>query len=391
MTTDQASYSIIQSLLKSLLSQVWELSTPKNITYLWGFGRFLGIIITVQIVSGFLLAFYYVRGSEAWGSVVEITREVRFGWVIRLIHRNTASFVFLILFIHFVRGLVQASFYMLWPWLRGLVIMLLTMIAAFLGYVLPWGQISFWGATVIINLLSVLPIGKDIVTWLWGGFYVSAFTCRFFYAVHFLVPFVVLIIAGVHLILLHFTGRRVPGGLSISGALKIKFTHLFTIKDCVNLTIIWGMWLTLLIFPDWSADPVNFVVSDMSNSPLHIQPEWYFLHLYAILRSIPNKVGGLIGFGIALLLLSVLAFLISPQKISQIKSYTLIVWRFIFCNRVLMWLGIQPVEAPFIFIGQISSLIYFLYIGVCLRIDFYLAVLWNWRILGIANPPIFLL
>lgn len=360
---------IANRLLKSLLGQVWELSTPKNITYLWGFGRFLGIVIVIQVISGFLLAFYYVRGSEAWSSVIELTREVSSGWVIRLIHSNTASFVFVVLFIHFLRGLIQASFYLIWPWIRGLVIMLLTMMAAFLGYVLPWGQISFWGATVIINLLRVLPIGKTLVIWLWGGFYVSTFTCRFFYAVHFIVPFVVLAVAGVHLLLLHFTGRTIPGGLRVSNSLKIKFTHIFTIKDRVNLILLWVIWLFILFRPDWSADPVNFVVSDISNSPLHIQPEWYFLHLYAILRSIPNKVGGLVGFVLALILLARLVAVGFEQKVSQIKAYSILVWSFIRVNCILIWLGMQPVEAPYVNIGQVITVLYFSYILLVLLWD----------------------
>lgn len=369
---------ITRSLLKSTLSQVWELSTPKNINYFWGFGSFLGIIIVVQVASGFFLAFYYVSGSEAWNSVVELTREVQFGWILRLIHRNTASFVFLVLFIHYVRALVQASFYLILPWTRGLIIKILTIAAAFLGYVLPWGQISFWGATVIINLLRVLPIGKTLVTWLWGGFYVSSFTCSFFYAVHYLVPLVVLAMAGVHLILLHFTGRRSPAGIRMSRRLKIKFGHAFTIKDAVNLSILWIFWLWLLAYPDWSADPVNFVVSDISNSPIHIQPEWYFLHLYAVLRSIPSKVGGLVGFAIALLLLFSLAIVQSKQKINYLNSYNLLVWSFFFTNLILIWLGIQPVESPFVEIGQLLTFLYFAYIVIVLAIDFILSnIMWR--------------
>jgi quinol-cytochrome oxidoreductase complex cytochrome b subunit len=232
----------------------------------------LGIVIVIQIMSGFLLAFYYVRGSLAWDSVVEITREVNYGWLFRVIHSNTARFVFVVLFTHFLRGLIQSSFYLIGPWLRGWIIMLLTIAAAFLGYVLPWGQISFWGATVIINLLRVLPIGKVLVVWLWGGFYVSFFTCRFFYAAHFLVPFIVIVIALVHLILLHFRGRRTPSGLSRT--IKIKFLHLFLYKDIVNFILIWFMWIWALYTPDWRADPVNFVPRDLSSSPIHIQPEW---------------------------------------------------------------------------------------------------------------------
>jgi len=313
------------------------------------------------------LAFYYVRGTIAWDSVVEITREVNFGWLLRIIHRNTASFVFVILFIHFLRGLIQASFYLRGPWLRGWVIILLTIAAAFLGYVLPWGQISFWGATVIINLLRVLPIGRTLVIWLWGGFYVSFFTCRFFYAAHFLVPFIVLGIAGIHLILLHFRGRRTPGGLTRT--IKIKFTHLFLIKDVVNIIILWVILIWALNSPDWSADPVNFVPSDLSSSPIHIQPEWYFLHLYAVLRSIPNKLGGLIGFALAILILRILSLVKSKQRISRLKLYSLIAWWFISFNLILIWLGSQPVEDPYVFIGQTTTILYFLFLFLIIIYD----------------------
>lgn len=349
---------------------MWELRTPKNITYLWGFGRFLGIVIVIQVASGFFLAFFYIGGDGAWESVVRLTREVSGGWIIRLIHGNTASFVFLVMYIHFFRAIIQRSFYVTYPWLRGWLIIVLTILAAFVGYVLPWGQISFWGATVIINLLRVLPSGKTLVIWLWGGFYISSFTCRFFYAIHYIVPFVILVMAGVHLFLLHFRGRSLPGGLSRFSGLMIKFRFLFTYKDIVNLILLWLIFIWALVLPDWSADPVNFAISDPSNSPLHIQPEWYFLHLYAVLRSIPRKVGGLIGFALALCLLLVLGIIQAYQTLSQFKIYRIIAWYFFRVNVVLLWLGMQPVEEPYVFMGQVVTSLYFLYILLVLLIDF---------------------
>jgi len=348
---------------------VWALRTPKNISYFWGFGRFLGIVIVIQIASGFLLACYYVSGQLGWDSVIEITREVYGGWILRLIHGNTASFVFIILFVHFLRGLVQRSFYLAGPWISGWLIKVLVMASAFLGYVLPWGQISFWGATVIINLLSILPKGKILVIWLWGGFYVSSFTCRFFYALHFLVPLVVLVIAGVHLLLLHSRGSSVPGGIRRFWGLFIKFSHFFRYKDTVNFIIFWAIIILCFAFPDWSADPVNFIASDLSNSPLHIQPEWYFLHLYAVLRSIPNKIGGLIGFFLALFLLSTLSLVFANHRLAQFKIYNSLVWTFISANLILLWLGIQPVEDPYVFIGQLSATVYFVYFGAVFSFD----------------------
>jgi len=359
-------------LIKRVLKSLWELTTPKNISYLWGFGRFLGIVIRIQIVSGILIAFYYVSGSLAWDSVVEITREVNYGWLLRIIHRNTASFVFVVLFIHFFRGILQSSFYLKGPWISGWVIMLLTIGAAFLGYVLPWGQMSFWGATVIINLLSVLPIGKTLVIWLWGGFYVSFFTCRFFYAAHFLLPFVVIGVVAIHLFFLHFRGSTTPGGTSNN--LKVKFSYLFLYKDIVNLRLLWLIWIITLNSPDWSADPVNFVPSDLSSSPIHIQPEWYFLHLYAVLRSIPNKIGGLIGFVLAILVLSLLSLTQAIHSLNRLSSYDSLAWRFVAINFILIWLGSQPVEAPYIFIGQSCTILYFSAISLILMYD--LLLIW---------------
>jgi len=213
-------------------------------------------------------------------------------------------------------------------------------------------------------------MGKTLVIWLWGGFYVSFFTCRFFYAAHFLVPFLVLGLAGIHLILLHFSGRRTPGGLT--RVIKIKFTHLFLFKDIVNLRFLWFIWIWALLSPDWSADPVNFVPRDLSRSPIHIQPEWYFLHLYAVLRSIPNKLGGLIGFVLAIIVLRLLALVKSNQRISRLGSFPRLIWWFLSFNVVLIWLGSQPVEDPYIIIGQILTGLYFGSILTVLTNDFIL-------------------
>jgi ubiquinol-cytochrome c reductase cytochrome b subunit len=315
-------------------------------------------------MSGVLLALFYVRGASAWDSVVEISREIFGGWMVRLIHMNTASYVFLVLFIHFFRSIIQRSFSLVGPWASGWLLMLISIAAAFLGYVLPWGQISFWGATVIINLIRILPKGGLLVIWLWGGFYVSNYTCRFFYAFHFLLPLLSILLIIAHLILLHYSGRRRPGGVSRSNRLKIKFSQFFLYKDLVNLILIWSILTWMLFSPDWSRDPVNFIPSDTRSSPIHIQPEWYFLHFYAILRSIPNKLGGLVGFFLAIFLLLALSFYQNFLSLRQFKIYNFFGWLFIRTNVFLMWLGIQAVEEPFIVIGQITSLLYFRYIFV---------------------------
>lgn len=359
------------------------MATPKNISYFWGFGRLLGFIIIAQTISGVFLAFYYVSGHSAWDSVVEIVRETSFGWLLRLVHRNGASFMFVIMFVHFFRGVIYCSFYLKLVWLRGWLILFFSMASAFLGYVLPWGQMSFWGATVIINLLSILPRGKLIVIWLWGGFYVSYFTSRFFFAIHFIIPLIVIIIIITHLTFLHFIGSCNPVMLD-SNRLKLKFKYFFLYKDVVNLIILWIFWSWCLIFPNWSADPVNFISSDLSNSPLHIQPEWYFLHFYAILRSIPNKLGGLIGFIAALFLIALLAFTKSNQLIAQLNFYKTVSWSFIYINMFLLWIGIQVVEQPFIKIGQILTSFYFLFIGAVFFFDLTL-VLVSWRFYRVAS------
>jgi len=196
------------------------------------------------------------------------------------------------------------------------------------------------------------------------------FTCRFFYAAHFLLPFIVLLVAGVHLVLLHFSGRTTPRGLI--STIKIKFTHLFLFKDAVNLILLWFIWIWALKAPDWSADPVNFIPRDLSRSPIHIQPEWYFLHLYAVLRSIPNKIGGLIGFVLAIMVLRLLALVRSKQGISRLSSFPRVAWWFISFNLILIWLGSQPVEDPYILIGQVITFLYFFILFVVLLNDFFL-------------------
>jgi ubiquinol-cytochrome c reductase cytochrome b subunit len=280
------------------------------------------------------------------------------------------------MFMHIFRGIFFSSFFLKGPWLSGWVILVVTIIVAFLGYVLPWGQMSFWGATVIINLLRVLPIGNILVIWLWGGFYVSYITCSFFYSLHFLLPFAILVLVISHLFFLHFSGRRAPRGLRASHSLKVKFHLLFLYKDIVNLIFFWGFWLFFIKFPDWAADPVNFLVSDLTSSPLHIQPEWYFLNLYAVLRSIPNKVGGLIGFAMALVALVFLRGVVNNQKLSHLKLTPWLFWSFVSVNFLLLWLGSQPVEAPYVSLGQVLTFVYFTNILCYNAMDLALKKLW---------------
>nr|YP_009346448.1 cytochrome b [Xiphinema rivesi]AOT84258.1 cytochrome b [Xiphinema rivesi] len=353
------------------LSTLWELPSPKTLSYWWGFGSLLGILMVIQVASGLILAFCYSSGFLAWLSVVEITREVYAGWLIRSIHSNTASFVFFVMFMHFFRGIIQSSFYLGLPWISGFVLMLLTMAAAFLGYVLPWGQMSFWGATVIINLLSILPYGKMLVVWLWGGFYVSAATCSFFFALHYIIPFAVLMVILIHLFFLHFSGSTSFGGMNYSDSLKVKFGLLFSVKDMVNIIFIWAGFLLVLSMPDLFSDPVNFLPADLSSSPVHIQPEWYFLHFYAVLRAIPNKVGGLVMFFLAIFIILLFSWMKSEISLSHFLYYDFLAWSFVFFNFLLIWLGSQPVEDPFIGLSQFMTLLYFSFFFFLKSMDFF--------------------
>jgi len=357
------------------LGVIWELSTPKSISFIWGLGRLLGLILTVQIFSGLILSFYYSSGIEAWNSVIILRREVRLGWVIRLFHRNGASFIFLVLFLHLLRGLYFNSFALMNVWFSGYLLIVLCIGTAFLGYVLPWGQMSFWGATVIINLVSILPYGKNLVVWLWGGFYVSYLTCRFFFTIHFLLPFLIVILIMFHLTALHLRGRSSFRGIRNSSAVKFKFQELFLFKDLVNVVLIWLALIISLIYPDWLSDPVNFIISDLSTSPMHIQPEWYFLNLYGILRSIPNKLGGLIAFTAALASLLILPSLSLIQRIRIVLSFKYIFWCFLFLNLVLIWLGSQLVETPFAEIRQVLTGLYFVCIFIILIINLIVKIL----------------
>lgn len=244
-------------------------------------------------------------------------------------------------------------------WLSGFVIMLLTIAAAFLGYVLPWGQISLWGATVIINLLRVLPYGKALVVWIWGGFYVSEYTCSLFFGLHYLVPFVVLAVAGAHMIFLHKYGRRSPTGISLSSSLKIKFRPFFIYKDIINVLILLTILLVILMFPYWAGDPENFLEADLTSSPLHIQPEWYFLQYYAILRRIPSKSGGILAFLFSIVGLAIISLSFTIYKINNYFYYPFIIYLFFSINIMLIWLGRQPVEDPFIGMSQILRVAYF--------------------------------
>lgn len=355
----------INPILKIINNSVINLPTPLNISIWWNFGSLLGICLIIQIISGFFLSIHYVPNIEiAFYRIIHIIQDVNYGWLFRLIHINGASIFFICIFIHTGRGLYYNSFILTHTWLIGVIIILLTIRTAFIGYVLPWGQISFWGATVITNLLSAIPyIGDIIVKWLWGGFSVNNATLNRFYSFHFIFPFIVLFIVILHLTYLHQTGSTNPIGLK-RNYYKIRFNPYYSIKDILGfIIIIFILIIICLLNPYILGDPENFNIANPIITPVHIQPEWYFLFAYAILRSIPNKLGGVIALLLSILILIILPFNIN-YKIKGFKFYYLNqinFWIFINLFIILTWIGAKPVEDPYIFIGQIASILYFIY------------------------------
>nr|YP_009368191.1 cytochrome b [Lepilemur grewcockorum]ADP68283.1 cytochrome b [Lepilemur grewcockorum] len=351
-------------LLKIINNSLIDLPTPPNISSLWNFGSLLGACLTIQIITGLFLAMHYTADTTtAFSSVTHICRDVNYGWTIRYLHANGASMFFLCLFIHVGRGLYYGSFTLLETWNVGIILLFSVMATAFMGYVLPWGQMSFWGATVITNLLSAIPyIGTDLVEWIWGGFSVSKATLTRFFALHFVLPFIILALVMIHLLFLHETGSNNPLGTS-SDSDKIPFHPYYTTKDFLGLLLLILLLMVLTLFyPDLLGDPDNYSPANPLNTPPHIKPEWYFLFAYAILRSIPNKLGGVMALILSILILAVIP-LLQPNKQQTMMFRPLsqfLFWILVADLLTLTWIGGQPVEDPFITIGQVASILYFL-------------------------------
>lgn len=352
-------------LLSALNNRVIILPSPANINILWNFGSLLGICLGIQIITGIFLAIHYARdASLAFKRVIHICYDVNYGWLLRTLHANGASIFFICIYIHTGRGLYFGSYRFIHTWNIGVIILLATIATAFLGYVLPWGQISFWGATVITNLLSAIPYcGTAIVEWLWGGFAVRNPTLSRFFALHFLFPFVIAALVIIHLIFLHETGSNNPIGLNRNFD-KIPFHPYFTIKDLVGFLVAgWTLIIICLQFPYLLGDPDNFIPANPISTPAHIKPEWYFLFAYAILRSIPNKLGGVIALVASIIILFILPFT-NTFKFRATQFYPfnkILFWSFISIFSLLTWIGARPVEEPFITTGQVLTIIYFLY------------------------------
>nr|AEF79944.1 cytochrome b [Takydromus septentrionalis] len=351
-------------LLKIINASFIDLPTPSNISAWWNFGSLLGLCLIIQIMTGLFLAMHYTADIlSAFSSIAHIHRDVQYGWLIRNLHANGASMFFICIYLHIGRGLYYGSYLFMETWNIGIILLLLTMATAFMGYVLPWGQMSFWGATVITNLLSAVPyIGTTLVEWVWGGFAVDNATLTRFFTLHFVLPFIIMGTSLVHLLFLHETGSNNPTGLN-SNTDKIPFHPYYTYKDLLGALLMMSSLLLLaLISPNLLGDPENFSPANPLVTPPHIKPEWYFLFAYAILRSIPNKLGGVLALLFSILILFIMPFThLSKQRTMSFRPLSqMLFWLLISDILILTWIGGQPVEHPFIVIGQLASALYFM-------------------------------
>lgn len=339
--------------------------TSINTSYMYGFGSLAGLMLVVQILTGVFLAMHYTPHVDlAFASVEHIMRDVNNGWLIRYAHANGASFFFLVVYIHIARGLYYGSY--MSPrehlWASGVLIFVLMMATAFIGYVLPWGQMSFWGATVITNLFSAIPVvGESIVQWLWGGFSVDNATLNRFFSLHYLLPFAIAGLALVHLVLLHQNGSTNPLGIE-SNVDKISFYPYFYVKDLLGFVTLMALFTFFVYFqPNTLGHPDNYIPANPMVTPAHIVPEWYFLPFYAVLRSIPDKLGGVLAMGGAIVMLLIMPWL----NTSEVRSsafrpiYRKLFWFLLADFLILGWIGQNEVETPYVEVGQLATIIYF--------------------------------
>jgi len=352
-----------------LQHELYEYPTPRNLSYWWNFGSLSGIMLVVMIVTGIFLAMQYTpHASLAFDSVERIMRDVDYGWMLRYAHMNGASMFFALLYIHMFRGLYYGSYKQ--PrellWILGVIILILAIMTAFMGYVLPWGQMSYWAATVITNLFSAIPlIGQSIVTFLWGGFTVGNPTLNRFYALHYLLPFVILAVVLLHLIALHRFGSNNPLGIEIKGPQDtLPFHPYFTIKDLFGLAVFLLIYSFFVFYaPNFLGSTDNYIPANPMQTPNHIVPEWYLLPYYAILRSVPNKLLGVImAFGAIFLLFLVPWLDSSPVRSARFRPvYKWVFWLLVIDVIALGWVGANPPEGLVVMVGQIATLYYFVH------------------------------
>jgi len=360
--------------IRALNHELNEYPTPRNLTYWWNFGSLSGIVLVVMIVTGIVLAMQYTPSSElAFDSVERIMRDVNYGWLVRYAHSSGASMFFAIVYIHLFRGLYYGSYKepREFLWILGVTILILMIATAFMGYVLPWGQMSYWAATVITNLFSAIPlIGQNIVTFLWGGFTVGDPTLHRFYALHYLLPFVIVAVVGLHLIALHRFGSNNPLGIDAKGPQDtIPFHPYYTIKDLFGLAVFLLIYAFFVFYaPNSLLSPDNYIPANPMQTPNHIVPEWYLLPYYAILRAVPNKLLGVIlAFGSLFILFFVPWLDRSPVRSARFRPvYKWVFWLLVIDVVALGWVGANPPEGIVVTVGQIATFYYFLHMLILL-------------------------
>lgn len=363
-------------IISPINSMLIDLPSPSNISYLWNFGSLLGLCLGIQILTGIFLAMHYSADvSIAFSSVTHILEDVNYGFILKYLHANGASAFFVCVYIHIARGLYYGSYLRSHLWFSGISLFLIMMLTAFIGYVLPWGQMSFWGATVITNFVSAIPyVGNDIVQWIWGGFSVSNATLNRFFSLHYLFPFVLALLAIIHIVLLHENGSNNAIGIN-SNSDKIPFHSYYSSKDLYGFILLF-IFISILVFyiPNLLGDPENYIKANPLVTPLHIMPEWYFLFAYAILRAIPNKLGGVIALVLSILVLAILPFVHTSNLrglcFRPIGKF--LYWFFMMNFILLTWIGSKPVEEPYILVGQLSSIFYFSYFLILIPLAGYL-------------------
>lgn len=352
-------------LIKIINSTLVQLPAPQNLSTLWNIGSLLSLCLAIQLITGILLASSYSPSiQESFFTVNLLAENSDKDWLIRYIHANGASLFFICIYTHIGRGVYYNSYSFIHTWISGVTIFILTMAAAFLGYVLPLNQMSFWGASVITNLFTEVPyIGRQLVKIIWGGPSVDNPTVVRFFTFHFIIPFIIAALVIIHITYLHITGSS--NNLGISSHIKLIFHPYYSIKDILGVFVILLFFILICLhYPLILGDDENFTEADPSTTPHHIQPEWYFLFAYAILRSIPNKLGGVIALALSVIILYTLPLTVNFKKTKRIQKLPInkiFYWVFVSSVLLLSWIGIKPVEDPYIFTGQILTVLYFSY------------------------------